>query len=222
MTVLVSNVSTSTDTFGQWVSKTNIIASALSNVVVTTDSNTAVGNAAISGSFTAAALYGNTISGGNTTAAANVTISSNATFTQNAVFTGARTSLGAAANVQINSGNSTFRVLTVNSAASNTLVVTKINTTDLSDLDITSPSSGQILTYNSSSSKWINSNALNVNTTTSVVTFNANIVTGNVTSDRISVGNSTVNVSVNSTMVAVNGSPALLKVYYANNVQAFP
>lgn len=217
MTVLVANVDTSADTFGQWVTKTNILATSMSTVVVTTDSNTAAGNAAISGSFSSNVLFANTLSGGNTSAAANLSISSNAVFTQNAVVNG-RLVVGSAANVQINSGNSTFRVLTVNTAAGNTLSVGKITFGDLSDASITSPGNGQVLVYSSANSYWYNTNSINFNATTQGVTLSNTLTV----SGSLSVGNSSVNVSVNSTMVAVNGSPALLKVFYANNVQAFP
>lgn len=53
MTVLIPIVDTTTDTFGQWVSKTNRLAAAMSNVAITVNSNTAVGNASIQGQFTA-------------------------------------------------------------------------------------------------------------------------------------------------------------------------
>lgn len=217
MTVLVANVDTSTDTFGQWVSKTNIIATSLSNVVVTTNSNTTTGNAAISGTFSSNILFTNTASGGNTSAAANLTISSNAVFSQNAYVNG-RLVVGSAANVQINSGNSTFRVLTVNTAAGNTLVAGKITTGDLSDISTSSVGNGQFLVYSSANSYWYNTNSIYFNANTSGLTLANTLAVNN----SISVGNSSVNVTVNSTMVAVNGSAALLKVYYANNFQAFP
>lgn len=212
MTISVANVDTSTDTFGQWVSKTNIIGTALSTKVVSTDSNTTTGNAAITGSFSANVLYGNTLSGGNSTLSSTLTITSNAAFQQNATFTGIRTSLGAASNVQINSGNSTHRVLVVNSAASNTLSVVKLGFSDIADANVTSPSNGQVLVYSTANSVWFNTSAININAASN------SVIVGNV----FSVGNSSVNVSVNSTMVAVNGSPALVRIFYANNVQAFP
>jgi len=134
MTILVANVVTGTDTFSQWVTKTNILATAMSVSVVTTDSNTATGNAAITGSFSANTLYGNYLYGGNTSAAANLTVSTNTFFNANASFTGYKTNLGLGANVQINTGNSTFRVLTVNSAASNTIVATQITASDISNM----------------------------------------------------------------------------------------
>jgi hypothetical protein len=134
MTVLVANVITGTDTFSQWITKTNALASAMSNVVVTVNSNTAAGNAAISGSFAANVIYGNFLSGGNTSAAAQLNVSTNSFFTANVSFVGYRTNLGLGANVQINAGNSTFRFLTVNSAASNTLFAAQISSSDISDM----------------------------------------------------------------------------------------
>lgn len=53
MTVLIANVNVTSDSFGQWVTKTNQIITVISNTAVTTNSNTATGNAQITGSFTA-------------------------------------------------------------------------------------------------------------------------------------------------------------------------
>lgn len=53
MTVFVANVDVSADSFGQWLTKTNQLAEAMSNVAVTVGSNTAVGSATITGNFTA-------------------------------------------------------------------------------------------------------------------------------------------------------------------------
>lgn len=127
MTIAVANVDTTADTFSQWVVKTNIIADALSNKIVTVNSNTATGNAAITGTFSSSIFAGNTISGGNSSVSANLTISTNT------AFTGAKVKLGLGANVQIDTGNSTYRVLTVNST-SNTLVATILTSSDISDM----------------------------------------------------------------------------------------
>ena len=51
MTALIANVVQSTDSFGQWLAKTNQLITVISNTAVTTNSNTAVGNAAITGTF---------------------------------------------------------------------------------------------------------------------------------------------------------------------------
>lgn len=52
MTVLVANVDTTADSFGQWITKTNLLAQAVSNNAVTVNSNTAIGSAAVTGDFT--------------------------------------------------------------------------------------------------------------------------------------------------------------------------
>lgn len=52
MTVTVANT-TLTNTFDYWRNRTNELADAMTTKAVTTESNTAIGNAAISGTFTA-------------------------------------------------------------------------------------------------------------------------------------------------------------------------
>lgn len=75
MTVSVANVA-NTNTFDYWRVRTNELATAMSNVVVTTEASATPsptsGNAAISGTFTANVLAGNTVYLSNTTS--NVTI----------------------------------------------------------------------------------------------------------------------------------------------------
>jgi len=56
MTIIVNPVSQITDTFGQWLSKTNQVILAVNTYAVTVNSNTAVGNAAITGKLTANAF----------------------------------------------------------------------------------------------------------------------------------------------------------------------
>lgn len=53
MTIYIANVAQGTDSFGQWLAKTNLVIDAISNSAITVNSNTAVGNAAITGTFTA-------------------------------------------------------------------------------------------------------------------------------------------------------------------------
>lgn len=72
MTIEVSNTA-NTNTFDYWRNRTNELAYAMSSFVVTTDSNTAVGNAAISSAFTANVLIANTVRVSNTTS--NIVIS---------------------------------------------------------------------------------------------------------------------------------------------------
>lgn len=53
MTIYIAPIVQATDSFGQWLGKTNQLINAVSNSVVTVNSNTSVGNAAITGTFTA-------------------------------------------------------------------------------------------------------------------------------------------------------------------------
>jgi len=53
MTVLIANVDVTTDSFGQWITKTNQIATVISNSAITVNSNTSIGNATITGTLTA-------------------------------------------------------------------------------------------------------------------------------------------------------------------------
>jgi len=65
MTVAVANVA-NTNTFDYWRNRTNELATAMSNVVVSTGSTT-TGNAGITGSFTANVLIANTVRVSNST-----------------------------------------------------------------------------------------------------------------------------------------------------------
>jgi hypothetical protein len=79
MTISVANV-TVANTFSNWLTVTNQIADALTNKIVTVNSNTAVGNAQISGTFTFgnssanATVNATTISISNTTANINILV----------------------------------------------------------------------------------------------------------------------------------------------------
>ena len=52
MTIQIQSITQSSDTFGQWLSKTNQLIIAANGYAVTVNSNTAVGNASITGKFT--------------------------------------------------------------------------------------------------------------------------------------------------------------------------
>lgn len=52
MTISISPIVQATDSFGQWLAKTNLAVNAITYFAVTTNSNTAVGNAAVTGTFT--------------------------------------------------------------------------------------------------------------------------------------------------------------------------
>lgn len=175
MTIAVANVDQTTDTFGQWVSKTNILADALSTKIVTTNSNTTTGNAAISGAFTSNTLYTKVITGGNSSTTANISFGSNVYLSTNVTFASGRFDLGLSSNVYILGGNSTYRVMTVN-AITNSISIGKLLVSDIADISVTSPSNGSILTYTTTGTQWVNSNLINVNIGTNTVTVSANLV----------------------------------------------
>jgi hypothetical protein len=73
MTVLIQNTAV-TNTFDFWRSRTNELAYAMSNSAVTVNSNTATGNAAITGTFTANALVTNTFAVNTSISVGNSTV----------------------------------------------------------------------------------------------------------------------------------------------------
>ncbi len=148
MTITVANTA-NTNTVQYWRLRTNDIAYAMSTKVVTVNSNTAVGNAAIQGSFQANALYVSNVYGGA------IGVPANLTFQTNVSFSGARTNLGLGSNVTITTGNSTHRVLTVNTS-DYSIYASKISFSDVADANLVAVGNGQILVYIASESKWKN------------------------------------------------------------------
>lgn len=61
MTVSIPQINAVSDSFGQWLSKTNQVLLAANGVMVSTNSNTATGNAAITGTFSANVFNSNTL-----------------------------------------------------------------------------------------------------------------------------------------------------------------
>ena len=69
MTIEIGQINTETDSFGQWVVKTNLLINALSNSIVTTNSDNTVGNSVITGTSFANVFHANNfLKVGNTTA----------------------------------------------------------------------------------------------------------------------------------------------------------
>jgi hypothetical protein len=91
MTISIANVNQSTDSFGQWIEKTNKSLFGLSYKTVTTNSNTTVGNAAITGTFTSNNISVNSsITVGYTTSnviISNTNMAIRSTATTNTVYT---------------------------------------------------------------------------------------------------------------------------------------
>lgn len=113
MTISVSNTS-NTNTFDFWKNRTNDIAYALSNFVVTTDSNTTVGNATISGTFTANVIVSDTLTV-NSIVSNGVLYSGNSTvngsINSTSIYFGNSTSNTFANTTYIKFGNSTSNVV---------------------------------------------------------------------------------------------------------------
>lgn len=145
---------TTTNTFDFWRQRTNEMAIAFSNCVITTDANTssiaATGNAAITGDFTANSFLGN-----NTIKVSNS--SANAILTRTTFYLGnSSVNINVSANVMTLSNTYTFVVgnSSVNVAANCTSV--KLSNSS-SNLNITLPTSAQVLDggyYLSSNGTW--------------------------------------------------------------------
>lgn len=94
MTVTVANVA-NTNTFDYWRNRTNELAFAMSTYVVTTETAATTGNAAITGTFTANVLAGNTVYLSNTTSNLTITIPTTAQKTNGKYFLNANGSWNA-------------------------------------------------------------------------------------------------------------------------------
>lgn len=156
MTVSVANTS-NTSTFQYWLDRTNELADAMSNKVVTVDSNTATGNSTVNGTFTATNLTANTLRGGNNTTSTILTISSNVLISTGNNFTVGNSTV----NTNItNSTISTNSYITVGNSTVNSF----INSTSLSlgnSTVNTSVNTSVIVLGNSSVNVTINSTSIN-------------------------------------------------------------
>jgi len=203
MTVAVANTA-NTNTVQYWRTRTNELAGAMSTVVVTVNSNSAVGNASIIGSIEVNTARVQTISGGNNTSTANLAVSSNAVFA-------AVVDLGYGANVIVRTGNSTVRVLAVNSAAGFSTYATKITFADHSDANVVStPANGTVLTFIASQNAWTAGLAPVSGTDTQVQFNDGGVLNGTggltfaKTSNTLTVANTIAAITVSATTVTAN------------------
>jgi hypothetical protein len=88
MTASYSNVDVTTDNFATWLTRTNQLLTALNTIVVTTNSNTTVGNSAITGDFTSNNMYTHIIYGGEFGNTSTLTLGTNTSITGTFVTTG--------------------------------------------------------------------------------------------------------------------------------------
>lgn len=171
MTVTVANTA-NTDYVYVGRTRQNEIAHALTTKVVTVDSNAATGNAHVNGAIQAGALHVNVISGGVVGTPNTLTVNTTVTFT------GTRTNLGPGANVIVTTGNSTHRVLTVNSSNGFTLSATKVTMADHSDANVTAPANNDVLVYSSAESAFKNSPASGLSVANAAYAANADKLDG--------------------------------------------
>lgn len=144
MAKAIANVDSTTDTFGQWLSKTNEVLGAMTYNAVTVDGSangaTVVGNGSVQGSLSVTNISANTIRGGTVENSANLFVvsamHSNNTITANTfgVFTGigGMTTGYAAANLAITTNTVISGALTTaNLFLSNVSQLLVISNTDL-------------------------------------------------------------------------------------------
>jgi hypothetical protein len=193
VTITVSNTNAnSITTVGQFRGRVNELATAMTTKVVTTDSNAASGNAAITGTFESSVLVANSIGGGNTSVSNTLFLTTVASFSLNAIFN-SHVHLGAAANVHVLAGNATYRFLVTNSGGVSGLAAIRPNTGDIDDFLITSPDDGAVLAWQNSIGKWVDSNTIGLanNATNlggnpaSYYTNATNLATGTVNPSRV-------------------------------------
>lgn len=204
MTIAVANT-TLANTFGHWLTRVNEIATALSTKVITVNSNTTIGNAAIEGTFTANVINCDTITatdGSTEILAANLVIQS----------TGGLVTLGtvniknditfdAVSKIRVVGSNTTHTFLAANPATGNLEFQRILIPLDqITDVDTTNAAktNTSILMWNTSTGKW-QTNTITLIDTTRINTLNV----GSVSSTLVVAGNTTL---ANSTLFVLAAS----------------
>lgn len=210
----IANVNSLTDTFEQWLEKTNELCNMATHNAVTVD-NTAIG-ATVSGNGTVKGYLGaNTIGAGQLSgrganlqlndSTANIILVSTLHGANGVVITantiGVKTSLGGM--------NSSFQpanlVITTNTIIQGTLTVNGFNTDLLIGVQTVNgdvrPNANGLYNLGNTTAVW---ETLHCN---NIVIYNGNVTAGNtrINLNTISVGNSETNVTVNSTVITVGG-----------------
>lgn len=125
MTITVANTS-NTNTFEYWLNRTNELADAMTNKVITVNSNNTTGNVFVNGVISAVTVAVNTdIRGGDTTTSRPLVVSSNLTVNGNILTVGSNLQLNTSTlfignstvNTVINSSTFSSGNVTVNSTA---------------------------------------------------------------------------------------------------------
>ena len=179
MSKTLSSINTASDTFQNWVDRTNSIITLIDTEVVTANSTGALtsGNGFVNGHFGANTLVATNIKGGNVTTNSVLTFQTNTTFSANVLVSQQLvvTNTVVFSNTLSVTGNSTL---------SNTLVV-----------------SGATTLSNTLAITGLANAAGGINTTTAnatAINVGANV---NLTTSYLNIGNSSVNVVINSTSI---------------------
>lgn len=247
MTIAVANTTLS-NTFSHWLTRVNELATAMSTKVVSTDSNTAVGNAAISGTFSANVISADTItaSGGTiNVASANLTIqATGGLITLGVVNIKNDITFDAVSKIRIIGANSTHTFLAANPATGNLEFQRILIPIDqITDVDTTNAgkSNTSILMWNTALGRWqtntislISSTtitSLAVGTVTSVlnVTGNTNLSDGTIftiaSTKRVGIGlsNPSSALHVNGAILATGDIAAFQTSdkFFKKNIEAF-
>jgi len=115
MTINISELVANTNTFGDWLFRTNEIVNAFANNAVT-NVNPVSGNVVIQGNFEADDVYFTRIYGGAIGNTAPVEIASNTTFSANVAFTGNTVTLGVLSRYTATGANTSHFTLAANTA----------------------------------------------------------------------------------------------------------
>lgn len=197
MTVYIANVDLTTDTFEQWVDKTNYLIEAMSNVVISTSSNGSIGSATITGDFNANSLISSNTGfhragqgTSNTIISPSVTVIQTSTSTNNVI-----TSTGMIIDgvTQYSKSFTTIGNTTISGSS-----ITVDNATVVNQISL----GNTVLTINSSNTQVANTLNLNVANSASFGDNQANVM---INRDGISIyADPTGNLVVNSYMTSTD------------------
>ena len=225
MTIAVANVNLA-NTFSHWLTRTNELAHAMSNFTVTVNSNAAVGNAEVHGTFSANTVRVDRVSGFST---GNVSIESSQFIIANtasvtsigALNVNGQLNINAVSTIRVGGSNTTHRVMSaIDSNGTIGFIKVEFPLDQLTDVDtsnVGTKDNETIIKWNANTSQWeantlslINStriNTLNVGSISSIltVTANANIANNtlfvNSTNRRVGIGT-----TVPAAALSVNGA----------------
>jgi hypothetical protein len=205
MTVQILTVNTDTDSFGQWIAKTNQIADTISYVTVTTNSNTTTGNASISGTFSANSL----------------TVSNTGYFN---IGSGVSNTVAAASSLVLQTSPTTNNVITstgmvIDGVTSYTKNFMSIGTTTISGMDISTNSIHLVTALTLGNSIISNNNITSQNgNLVSLFVSNTNI-TGDVEAN-VQITRDGISIFANPSGMAVVNSFMNSTDLYINNIHA--